>query len=209
MLKDLPKASYGFETRAVLIQSTADKTIEDPNLFEIDPNLRLSIRAQVDGLASRLLAHMESILGAEKMTEVEAVATGIHDTCTSLNGVIRVLNAARPDTSPNDRPVIARRSYPVLVRFALDDVLSNSYQASMPRYSRYADWIPDNYLEYTETPLPRVKASDVWKVRGNEMRCPAFVGTGGSQPRLPQQMWNGVTRIYEACGGFEPGGLPK
>lgn len=193
-----------FLERGRLIQLCADNTKVAPDLFKPDQIVGKNLPLQLDMLTTRLSHHLRDTLGYEAASRLDSSQTGVEDTTTALNGVIRKLNERAPSMPVAERVLVARRSYPVLVRYALDQLLGASDTASGVADSTFTNWIPVEHLDYNETPLPHVSVKNTATVQGLKMQCPAFVSRAGKLPRLPQQMWHGMICIYEVCGEFLP-----
>jgi hypothetical protein len=188
-----------FTSKSAWLQEFADTLPGCPFLGEIDLNESDEIHNQMMRFATRLRSQAIVTLGRQKTQEIDSFHTGVRDTAIALNGVLAKTRLVTPRLAPDRRILIARNSFPVLVRFALDQELPTTPGMHGNSYERY---ICPEVLDFFDGNNPKISVSSSVSSSGNPMECPAFVGRSGGNPRLPHYLWDGAIRLYDALGQF-------
>ncbi len=190
------------------LQRFANHLPEHPELFEYNPSADAFLPHQLDALKGRLRRQMVSFYIVDGKTPQEAQQitdkiglfdSGVRDTTVALNGVVRATSIYRPGTQPETRLAIARNSYHVLVRYALDQHLADTTTMPTVGYNWFVDPLD---LEFVDGEKPKFQVKAGAGSTTGAMECPAFVGNNAGRPRLPWYLWNGAINIYDAFGKF-------
>jgi hypothetical protein len=188
--------SEAFRGMSRQIQAGADTLIGKDSLLGPDLALMSNLDTQLRSFADRLKEHLMQV--APGTEYIFLVHTGIKDASIALNGVVKVIQAEKPSFNTEQKAAIARRSYGVLVRYAIDQSLASTTDGF--RQADYDWFIDPQYLEFVDGESPYVRVKNDATDHSLPLPCPAFAGPIGQAPRMPRQLWDGIINIYKDCG---------
>lgn len=199
--------SLVFARQSQHLQDFANHLAQQPDVFEFDSDVERTIPDQLDAFRDRLLLRLVEYFdensgylfgGRQAAGELGLFDSAVTDTAAALNGVVRATRLRMPNAAPESRLMIARNSYPVLVRYALDSELAED-EYLLRNYNWFID--PED-LEFVNGDKPRFGLRPEARRKDLKMKCPAFTGRNLGLSRLPVYLWNGEINIYNALGEF-------
>lgn len=190
--------SKKFKEEGRIIQAGADTLVGQDRLLHPKPIRGMDLDDRLRSFADKLKARLEKVAPGQE--NVFLVHTGVKDTAIALNGVAEVIQAAKPKSKPAEKAEMAKRSYGVLVRYAIDKSLASTTDGLGLLDNSWS--IDPTLLEFIDSDQAYVRVRNDAVDPEARLMCPAFASPRGTAPRLPRQMWDAVIDIYKDCGVF-------